>query len=1095
MKKALLLAALLLALPAYAQRGSTTHPLSNYAETCDVYGTVSQGVSCAGYPKQWCVNYSTSIIYACDPTSQLWEEVGSAAGGGGGTTISVRSDGATTFSGVDLIDFLSEFSVSDLGSGDVSISINDSTLAPNMGNATGVLSIATGGTGSTTAAAARSALGAAGSGSNNDITALTGLTTAISESQGGTGRNADTYMTDDDFLLYDSTSGTFINVDIPACLDSGGNHLNYNSTSNTLSCGNTGSGGGGSGYATIQNAGTGLTVRTVFNVATSGSGSALAAADDAGNTRTNITLTTTPTAATSVVGSARALTGGAGIGALGDLSADRTVATASQEAVFLADGGATSLTCTSTQGAGSMQVMDAGTLQWCDGAATPALRTGAFGDSSGRSLTGDDANNFFATGVLNVANGGTGAAALGSDTQVLFNNGNVVGADAGMTYVAGTDTLTVGTLVTSGGADGTWGDTFRENTLEPSPPSGGFQFLYSLNNNLYNKDDDDSTNERLMLDSENVTGGDFTVSSSGVGAIGADKITEVMLKVTDIPADEECLSYESTVGDFEWQACGSGGGGGNVAADAIWDVKGDLAVGTGADTAARLAVGANGFALVADSAQSTGVKWQSAVLTEETTPAAGHILVYDGTDSYDNKAVSGDLASISSAGAVVIADNAVDGTDIALASNVAGDVMYYDGTDWVRLAKGTDGEVLELVAGIPSWELDDGAGGGAPTTLDYLVGTATASLSAEIVVGTSPGGELGGSWSSPTIDDTVTVAGWTLTTATITDPTLTIQNSGTPTPTVEGDIWWEDDDDHIIVGDGGATQVEFVPAEDVSGDILMTDAGVVTIQANTVALSTDTTGNYVLDVADGTGIDGTAAAEGATYTPTLDLTEINSTTFGSGTFTTLTFDAGATDPVFTMASNSVIVTNAATFNHVDDSIPTADLATERRSMYWGAGAFSTDGTQCAAPAEVTINSGPKLYTVICTDNDAATIYGSTAMPDSWDGGNTLTFALTYVQTAADTAVLNSDIAAQCRSNGEAPSSTWGTEVAIDDAAVVGSNSNDITVSGNVTPAGTACATGDMLYWRWQLDATGTTTAVATLHIVGVKMEFVSNVGD
>lgn len=45
-------------------------------------------------------------------------------------------------------------------------------------------------------------------------------------------------------------------------------------------------------------------------------------------------------------------------------------------------------------------------------------------------------------------------------------------------------------------------------------------------------------------------------------------------------------------------------------------------------------------------------------------------------------------------------------------------------------------------------------GGGAPTTADYLVGTAQGGLSAEIVVGTSPGGELGGTWASPTVDGT-----------------------------------------------------------------------------------------------------------------------------------------------------------------------------------------------------------------------------------------------------------------------------------------------------------------------------------------------------
>lgn len=44
------------------------------------------------------------------------------------------------------------------------------------------------------------------------------------------------------------------------------------------------------------------------------------------------------------------------------------------------------------------------------------------------------------------------------------------------------------------------------------------------------------------------------------------------------------------------------------------------------------------------------------------------------------------------------------------------------------------------------------AGSGAPADADYLVGTTQAGLSAEIVVGTSPGGELGGTWSSPTVD-------------------------------------------------------------------------------------------------------------------------------------------------------------------------------------------------------------------------------------------------------------------------------------------------------------------------------------------------------
>lgn len=51
------------------------------------------------------------------------------------------------------------------------------------------------------------------------------------------------------------------------------------------------------------------------------------------------------------------------------------------------------------------------------------------------------------------------------------------------------------------------------------------------------------------------------------------------------------------------------GGGGDVATDTIWDAKGDIAGGTGADTADVLSVGTDGDHLVADSGETTGLKW------------------------------------------------------------------------------------------------------------------------------------------------------------------------------------------------------------------------------------------------------------------------------------------------------------------------------------------------------------------------------------------------------------------------------------------------------------------------------------------------------
>ena len=57
------------------------------------------------------------------------------------------------------------------------------------------------------------------------------------------------------------------------------------------------------------------------------------------------------------------------------------------------------------------------------------------------------------------------------------------------------------------------------------------------------------------------------------------------------------------------------------------------------------------------------------------------------------------------AGVASIADNTVTGAKIALGSDAAGDIMYYNGTDYVRLAKGTAGQMLQINSGAtaPEW--------------------------------------------------------------------------------------------------------------------------------------------------------------------------------------------------------------------------------------------------------------------------------------------------------------------------------------------------------------------------------------------------------
>jgi len=175
----------------------------------------------------------------------------------------------------------------------------------------------------------------------------------------------------------------------------------------------------------------------------------------------------------------------------------------------------------------------------------------------------------------------------------------------------------------------------------------------------------------------------------------------------------------------------------------------------------------------------------------------------------------------------------------------------------------------------------------------------------------------------------------------------------------------------------------------------------------------------------------------------------------------------------------------------------SELATEVRSINWNAGAMSVDGTHCAKSEKTPFASGPKQWTVVCAKDNAATIEGSTKMPDAWNGG-TVTFELTILQTASATQDYEIDFAAKCISDDEAITA-WGTPPTGEQPASITfttANDENDDDTPNVTVDGTTCAGGDKLYWIGMLDVTATTsTAMTTAHITNVKMEYTTNIGD
>ncbi|RUV12406.1 MULTISPECIES: hypothetical protein [unclassified Mesorhizobium] len=70
------------------------------------------------------------------------------------------------------------------------------------------------------------------------------------------------------------------------------------------------------------------------------------------------------------------------------------------------------------------------------------------------------------------------------------------------------------------------------------------------------------------------------------------------------------------------------------------------------------------------------------------------------------------------------------------------------------------------------------------------------------------------------LGELATLTSPTIVTPTITQPSLTLKQSATPTPTAEGDIQWDTDDNVLAIGDSAATRLFVpVPANTAVGDV------------------------------------------------------------------------------------------------------------------------------------------------------------------------------------------------------------------------------------------------------------------------------------
>jgi hypothetical protein len=151
-----------------------------------------------------------------------------------------------------------------------------------------------------------------------------------------------------------------------------------------------------------------------------------------------------------------------------------------------------------------------------------------------------------------------------------------------------------------------------------------------------------------------ITAGTATVDTSGSLVLATNQ--GGVLRFTSASAAIFFQFATPASGDIEGVTAGTGISGGgtsgtvtitNSMATAI-DAKGDLIVGTGADTFARLPAGTNTYTLVADSAEATGLKWAAPSAgasfvgvkaqknaTQSIANNTDTVITFAGTDTFD----------------------------------------------------------------------------------------------------------------------------------------------------------------------------------------------------------------------------------------------------------------------------------------------------------------------------------------------------------------------------------------------------------------------------------------------------------------------------
>ena len=253
--------------------------------------------------------------------------------------------------------------------------------------------------------------------------------------------------------------------------------------------------------------------------------------------------------------------------------------------------------------------------------------------------------------------------------------------------------------------------------------------------------------------------------------------------------------------------------------------------------------------------------------TDITSAASAHVLIYDGSNSWDNKAVSGDV-TIAATGATTLGSVVITGQSAEATVNNSNDlVLIYDGSAGA-LKKMT---VANLVAG-----------GVSSDSLSSLTDTTIASVaSAQVLIydGTD-------SWDNKTVSGDVTISASGVTAI---GSGVVVNADVNASAAIDYSKLAALTDGNILVGNGSNVAVSVNP----SGDVDITNAGVFSIAAG-VIVNADVNSSAAIAISKTALVAGTGITL-ATNTLNVDVAQTQITSVGALNAGSITSGFGAID--------------------------------------------------------------------------------------------------------------------------------------------------------------------------------------------------------